>query len=136
MRERSSTICRKVDLDEVLAKKAFNPILNGYNIGYKLHLITTEKWIYRGFMVTPANSHDYIFLKELGVNDRLVEFLWSCHCTILWWIKHLEKLIIYLLMKYFYNWKYELVALICWTQQYSIVSIDNYSIKQIIYFVV
>ena len=69
VREKSSTICRKEGLDEVLAKKAYNPVLNGYYIGYKLHLITTDKGIYRDYLITSANQHDNIFLKCLNKDD-------------------------------------------------------------------
>jgi len=68
-REWSSTVCRKPNRDEVVATKGFNVIMNGWYIGYKLHLITTSTSIYRDMLITPAHIHDNCFLKELGEND-------------------------------------------------------------------
>jgi len=68
-RERSSTVCRNEERDEVVARKGKNIIMNGWFIGYKLHLITTSTGIYRDMMITGANVHDSCFLKEIFSTD-------------------------------------------------------------------
>jgi hypothetical protein len=69
IREKSSTVCRDPNRDEVIAKKGINLIMNGWYIGYKLHLITTSSGIYRDMLLTSANVHDNYFLKILGTSD-------------------------------------------------------------------
>ena len=69
-RERSSKVCRKPERDEVMASKGKNLIMNGWYIGYKLHLITTTTGIYRDMMITPANVHDSYFLKVISQEDE------------------------------------------------------------------
>ena len=70
VRERSSTVCRNPQRDEVPASKGKNLIMGGWYIGYKLHLITTSTGIYRDMMVTPANIHDNYFLKVIDEQDK------------------------------------------------------------------
>ncbi len=70
VRERSSKVCRKPQRDEVMASKGKNLIMNGWYIGYKLHLITTTTGIYRDMMITPANVHDNYFLKVISEEDE------------------------------------------------------------------
>ncbi len=69
VRERSSTVCRHEARDEVLAAKGKNIIMNGWFIGYKLHLITTSTGVYRDMLITGANVHDSYFLKLITAND-------------------------------------------------------------------
>lgn len=72
VRERSSTVCRNAERDEVMARKGKNIIMGGWFIGYKLHLITTSTGIYRDMLLTGANVHDSFFLKEItGEDDHL-----------------------------------------------------------------
>jgi hypothetical protein len=70
VRERSSKVCRNPQRDEVMASKGRNLIMNGWYIGYKLHLITTSTGIYRDMMITPANVHDNYFLKLITSEDE------------------------------------------------------------------
>lgn len=69
VRERSSKVCRNPERDEVMASKGRNLIMNGWYIGYKLHLITTSTGIYRDMMITSANIHDNYFLKIITTED-------------------------------------------------------------------
>lgn len=69
MREKQSKACRRPEYDEVLAEKGYNVILNGFYIGYKMHLIVGISGVYRDLLITPANVHDVAFLKEIGVED-------------------------------------------------------------------
>jgi len=68
-REKTSTICRNPEREAVVAKKGFNVIMNGWYVGYKLHLITTSTGVYRDMMITGANVHDNFFLKEISCED-------------------------------------------------------------------
>jgi hypothetical protein len=68
-RERSSTVCRKINKDEILANKGRNIIMGGWFIGYKLHLITTVSGVFKDFMITGANVHDNLYLKLIDEND-------------------------------------------------------------------
>jgi len=69
VRERSSKVCRHESRDEVLATKGKNIIMNGWYIGYKLHLITTSTGVYRDMLITGANVHDSYFLKLITSKD-------------------------------------------------------------------
>jgi len=69
VREKSSKACRRIQYDEVLAKKGYSSILGGYFIGYKMHIITTESGVYRDMLLTSGNEHDTTFLKLLGSDD-------------------------------------------------------------------
>ena len=72
VRERTSTACRNTAVDEVVADKGKNVILGGWYIGYKFHLITTDKGVYRDLMVSSASVHDNYFLKVLSAeHDHL-----------------------------------------------------------------
>lgn len=73
IRERTSKACRRRDRDMVLADKGYNMIMGGYFIGYKMHLITSESGVYRDLLITPASSHDSIFVKEIGLKDDHLE---------------------------------------------------------------
>lgn len=66
VRERTSTACRNTAVDEVVADKGKNVILGGWYIGYKFHLITTDKGVYKDLMVSSASVHDNYFLKVLS----------------------------------------------------------------------
>lgn len=66
VREKSSNACRNLAVDEVPADKGKNVILGGWYIGYKFHLITTDKGVYKDLMVSSASVHDNYFLKLLG----------------------------------------------------------------------
>lgn len=70
VREKTSTVCRVPERDELVAAKTFNPIFKNYYIGYKLHLICSDKGVYRDFMITPANVHDNAYLKSLTSEDH------------------------------------------------------------------
>lgn len=70
IREKHSKACRRPEMDEVLSNKGYNPILGGYFIGYKIHLITTESGVYRDLLVTSASVHDSAFLKEISMQDE------------------------------------------------------------------
>ena len=69
VREKTSKACRNSELDEVLADKGKNVILGGWYIGYKFHLITTDKGVYKDLMVSSASVHDNYFLKILDKED-------------------------------------------------------------------
>ena len=68
VREKTSKACRNPDLDEVVANKGKNVILGGWYIGYKFHLITNDKGVYRDLMVSGASVHDNYYLKQLDVD--------------------------------------------------------------------
>lgn len=70
VRERSSKACRRLDKDLVVADKGFNPMVGGYYIGYKMHLISSESGVYRDLLITEASAHDSIFLKEISNEDE------------------------------------------------------------------
>lgn len=70
VREKNSKACRNIDLDEVIANKSKNIILGGWYIGYKFHLITDSKGIYRDLMVTSASVHDSAFLKIIDSESQ------------------------------------------------------------------
>lgn len=65
VREKTSKACRHPELDEVPANKGKNVIVGGWYIGYKFHLITTDKGVYKDLMVSSASVHDNYFLKIL-----------------------------------------------------------------------
>ena len=69
IREKQSKACRRPELDEVLANKGYNKILGGYFIGYKIHMITSRSGVYVDLYITPASTHDVMFLKELNESD-------------------------------------------------------------------
>lgn len=73
VREKSSKACRRPELDQVVANKGYNPIVGGYFIGYKMHIISTEQGEYRDLLITQANAHDSIFLKEITTDDKHLE---------------------------------------------------------------
>lgn len=73
VRERSSKACRREERDLVMADKGYNHIMGGYFIGYKMHLISSESGVYRDLLITPASSHDSIFAKAIGVEDKHLE---------------------------------------------------------------
>ncbi len=73
VREHSSKTCRRPELDQVVANKGYNPIVGGYFIGYKIHIISTEQRVYRDLLITQANVHDSIFLKEITTDDKHLE---------------------------------------------------------------
>ncbi|MCO6486396.1 MAG: IS982 family transposase [Saprospiraceae bacterium] len=73
VREKSSKACRRPELDQVVANKGYNPIVGGYFIGYKMHIISTEQGVYRDLLITQANAHDSIFLKEITTDDKHLE---------------------------------------------------------------
>ena len=66
VRDKTSRACRSEERDEVVANKSKNVILGGWYIGYKFHLITDSKGIYRDLMVTSASVHDSYYLKILN----------------------------------------------------------------------
>lgn len=70
VREKRSMACRREEYDEVLARKGYSPMLSGYFIGYKMHIITTESGVYRDMLLTSGNDHDTTFLKLLGSDDE------------------------------------------------------------------
>ena len=70
VREKSSTVCRNPERDDVVARKGKNLVMNGWYIGYKLHLITTSTGIYRDMMIIGANVHDNYFLKIITSEDH------------------------------------------------------------------
>ncbi len=69
VRERSSKACRRPEFDSVMANKGFNPIMGGYFIGYKMHIIISESGVYRDLLISPASTHDSAFLKEITSED-------------------------------------------------------------------
>ena len=69
IREKQSRACRRPQYDQLVANKGFNPIVGGYFIGYKMHVITTEKGVYRDLLITQASDHDTCFLKEVNQED-------------------------------------------------------------------
>jgi len=62
-RERSSTVCRNEERDEVVARKGKNIIMNGWFIGYKLHLITTSTGIYRDIKTTQLRLFEEVDIR-------------------------------------------------------------------------
>lgn len=70
VREKISKSCRREDQDELVASKGYSPMLNGYYIGYKFHLIVSSSGVYKDFLITPANVHDTAFLKQLTEEDE------------------------------------------------------------------
>jgi len=73
IREKHSKTCRRAEWDEVLANKGYSPILGGYFIGYKMHLVTTTSGVYRDLLVTAGSEHDTVFLKLFNKEDYHLE---------------------------------------------------------------
>jgi hypothetical protein len=64
-RESRSKACRRSELDEVCANKAWHPSSGSFMIGYKLHLCTTKSGVYLGSWISPMATHDVKFLHKI-----------------------------------------------------------------------